>query len=88
MWGGELFIPKIPSYRILDVAEAIDSELKHEIIGIRPGEKLHETLINSDEIRYVWDFKDRYILFNPLKSESEIKKEVIDRMNKIEIDFC
>ena len=45
MWGGELFVPKIPSYKILDVAKAIAPHCKHEIVGIRPGEKLHEEMI-------------------------------------------
>ena len=41
-WGGEIFIPKIPSYNIIDLAKAIAPECKHKIIGIRPGEKIHE----------------------------------------------
>jgi len=49
MWGGELFVPKIPSYRILDVAQAIDPECEHKIIGIRPGEKLHEEMITKTD---------------------------------------
>ncbi|MFM7726834.1 MAG: UDP-N-acetylglucosamine 4,6-dehydratase (inverting), partial [Flavobacteriales bacterium] len=44
-WGGEIFVPKIPSYRITEVAEAIAPGCKHEIVGIRPGEKLHEEMI-------------------------------------------
>lgn len=47
--GGEIFVPKIPSYRILDVAKAIAPECKHDIIGIRPGEKLHEEMITSSD---------------------------------------
>jgi UDP-N-acetylglucosamine 4,6-dehydratase len=47
--GGEIFVPKIPSYRILDVAQAIAPEAKHEIVGIRPGEKLHEEMITSSD---------------------------------------
>ena len=46
-WGGEIFVPKIPSYRIMDVATAIAPGAKHEIIGIRPGEKLHEEMITE-----------------------------------------
>ena len=49
MWGGELFVPKIPSYRIMDVAQAIAPECKCKIIGIRPGEKLHEEMISTEE---------------------------------------
>ncbi len=47
--GGEIFVPKIPSYKILDVAEAVAPECKHEIIGIRPGEKLHEEMITTSD---------------------------------------
>jgi len=49
MWGGEVFVPKIPSYRITDVAEAISPESKLEIVGIRPGEKLHEEMITETD---------------------------------------
>ncbi|MNE61663.1 UDP-N-acetylglucosamine 4,6-dehydratase [compost metagenome] len=48
-WGGEVFVPKIPSYRIGDVADAIAPECKREIIGIRPGEKIHEEMITSSD---------------------------------------
>ena len=49
MWGGEIFVPKIPSYRILDVAKAIAPDASIEIVGIRPGEKLHEEMITVDD---------------------------------------
>ena len=45
MWGGEIFVPKIPSYKILDVARAIDSKAELIFTGIRPGEKIHEEMI-------------------------------------------
>jgi UDP-N-acetylglucosamine 4,6-dehydratase/5-epimerase len=48
-WGGEIFVPKIPSYRIIDVATAIAPECKQEEVGIRPGEKLHEEMITSSD---------------------------------------
>ncbi len=47
--GGEIFVPKIPSYRILDVAQAIAPNCRHEIVGIRPGEKIHEEMITSSD---------------------------------------
>jgi len=50
-----LYVPKIPSYRILDVAEAIGPECKKEIIGIRPGEKVHEEMITSSDSFYTYD---------------------------------
>lgn len=49
MWGGEIFVPKIPSYRIIDVAEAIAPGCKRQIVGIRPGEKLHEEMITETD---------------------------------------
>ena len=66
--GSEIFIPKLKSYEISILIEALTEllgETKQEIIGIRPGEKLHETLINHDEIRYTWKINDMYMLTNP-----------------------
>ncbi len=54
-WGGEIFVPKIPSYRIMDVAEAIGPNCEHKIIGIRPGEKVHEEMITPSDSFYTYD---------------------------------
>jgi len=54
-WGGELFVPKIPSYKIMDVAMAIGPACKHEVVGIRPGEKIHEEMITSSDSFYTYD---------------------------------
>ena len=62
MWGGELFVPKIPSYRILDVAEAIAPDAKREIIGIRPGEKLHEEMITQTDALNTVVFDDYFVI--------------------------
>ncbi len=62
MHGGEIFVPKLPSYRILDVAEAIVPEAKVEIVGIRPGEKLHEMMITADDARQTLEFDDHYVI--------------------------
>lgn len=62
MVGGELFVPKIPSMNILDLAKAIAPECKTEIIGIRPGEKLHETMITKDDARMTDEFRDYFII--------------------------
>ena len=62
MVGGELFVPKIPSMRLLDLAKVIGPECKIEIIGIRPGEKLHEVMIPSDEARNTVEFDDCYVI--------------------------
>jgi UDP-N-acetylglucosamine 4,6-dehydratase len=54
-WGGEIFIPKIPSYRITDVAKAVAPNCEQEVIGIRPGEKIHEEMITSSDSFYTYD---------------------------------
>ncbi len=54
-WGGELFVPKIPSYRITDVAEAIGPDCEKPVVGIRPGEKIHEEMITPSDSFYTYD---------------------------------
>lgn len=61
-WGGELFVPKIPSYRILDVAEAIAPSVEKRIIGIRPGEKVHEEMITSSDSFNTYDLGKYYAI--------------------------
>jgi UDP-N-acetylglucosamine 4,6-dehydratase len=61
-WGGEIFIPKIPSYKITDVAEAIAPECKLEVIGIRPGEKIHEEMITSSDSYNTYDLGKYYTI--------------------------
>ena len=62
MHGGEIFIPKIPSVCITDLAKAMAPDLPQKIIGIRPGEKLHEVLLTKDDARHSLEFDDRYII--------------------------
>ncbi len=61
-WGGEIFVPKIPSYRITDVAEAIAPDCELRVVGIRPGEKLHEEMITSSDSFYTWDLGRYYTI--------------------------
>ena len=61
-WGGELYVPKIPSYRIMDVAKAIGPECEHRIIGIRPGEKIHEEMITSSDSYNTYDLGKHYVI--------------------------
>ncbi len=61
-WGGELFVPKIPSYKITEVAEAIGPNCRQEIIGIRPGEKVHEEMITSSDAFTTYDLGDSYVI--------------------------
>lgn len=62
MHGGELFVPKIPSVKIIDLARAMAPNCKIEIVGIRPGEKLNEVMISEDDARNALEFKDYYIV--------------------------
>ncbi|MCK9285626.1 MAG: UDP-N-acetylglucosamine 4,6-dehydratase (inverting) [Rhodocyclaceae bacterium] len=62
MYGGELFVPKIPSVRITDLAAAMAPQLPHRIIGIRPGEKLHELMISRDDSLHTLEFSDHYVI--------------------------
>jgi UDP-N-acetylglucosamine 4,6-dehydratase len=61
-WGGEIFVPKIPSYNILDVAKAVDENCQINIIGIRPGEKLHEEMITSSDSFTTYDIGKYYVI--------------------------
>lgn len=63
-WGGEIFVPKIPSYKITDVATAIGPNCKQEIVGIRPGEKLHEEMITETDSLYTVEL-DKYYVITP-----------------------
>jgi len=73
----EVFIPKLRSYTLKDLKQAL-SELigfhGEEIMPIRSGEKMHETLINSDEIRYTWEYNNKYVIFNPQRKKEEIEQ--------------
>jgi UDP-N-acetylglucosamine 4,6-dehydratase len=62
MHGGELFVPKIPSMNIMDLARAVAPGCEHRIVGIRPGEKLHEMMISEDDSRHCLEFDDYYVL--------------------------
>jgi UDP-N-acetylglucosamine 4,6-dehydratase len=62
MEGGELFVPKIPSVRIMDLAEAMLPGGDHKVVGIRPGEKLHEVMISQDDARVTLELRDRYVI--------------------------
>lgn len=68
--GGELFVPRIPSMKILDLAKAIAPQCKLDVVGIRPGEKIHETLISEDEARNTIQFKECYIVQPNLKLQN------------------
>ncbi|MFQ5889666.1 MAG: UDP-N-acetylglucosamine 4,6-dehydratase (inverting) [Gemmatimonadota bacterium] len=62
MYGGEVFVPKIPSMRIIDLAEAVAPGCDVEYIGIRPGEKVHEALVSANEVRHTVELEDMYVI--------------------------
>ena len=78
-WGGEIFVPKIPSYRITDVAEAIGPECEKPVVGIRPGEKIHEEMITSSDSYYTYDL-GKYFTILPSTHKWNLK-EFIDHFN-------
>ena len=79
MWGGELFVPKIPSYRILDVAEAVAPECKQNIVGIRPGEKLHEEMITQSDAMNAIEYEDYYVIVPSIRIWS--KQKFVNKSN-------
>ena len=81
MKGGEIFVPKIPSMRIVDLAKAINPDAKFKIIGIRPGEKLHETLISIDESYNTIEFKNYYAI-QPSIDIAESEEYLINAWNE------
>ncbi|MFC5194202.1 UDP-N-acetylglucosamine 4,6-dehydratase (inverting) [Bizionia hallyeonensis] len=64
-WGGELFVPKIPSYKILDVANAIGPDCDKPVVGIRPGEKVHEEMITASDSFYTYDLGKYFTILPP-----------------------
>jgi UDP-N-acetylglucosamine 4,6-dehydratase len=65
-WGGEIFIPKIPSYRITDVATAVAPQCEQVVVGIRPGEKIHEEMITTSDAFYTYDLGEYYTILPPV----------------------
>lgn len=73
MVGGEIFVPRIPSMRITDLAKAVSPDAKLKVIGIRPGEKLHETLVMQEEARHTIDMGDYFIIV-PERFPTKVKR--------------
>ena len=71
--GAEIYIPKIPSFRIVDVAKAINKNCKFKVIGVRPGEKIHEEMITLNDAPNTLEHKDHYIILPPDQKKSYMK---------------
>lgn len=85
MIGGEVFVPKMPSYRILDLVKAVAPNANKKIIGIRPGEKLHEELITKNDAQNTLEFKKYFIIF---QSENDKIYNDVFLKNKNECNSC
>ena len=85
MNGGETFVPKIPSMKITDLAKVIAPNSKIKIVGIRPGEKLFETLISENEAPNTYEFNDMYII-KPVSLFREPKNKLISKGKKIQLE--
>jgi len=76
MHGGEIFVPRIPSVKVVDLATAMAPELPHEIIGIRPGEKLHEVMCPADDSHLTLEFDDHYVIKPAIRFSGNFEFEV------------
>ena len=84
--GSEIFVPKLSAYSINDIKQVLVEligDTGEQIIGFRAGEKMHEILINSDEINNTWEIDNKYIIFNPFQDENEIRK-IYPKIRKVE----
>lgn len=91
MWGGEIFVPKIPSYKITDVAKAIAPDCKFDIVGIRPGEKLHEEMITETDALRTIEFENYFVILPSvvLWDEEKFRKESNEKSGqKCKFGFC
>ena len=86
-WGGEIFVPKIPSYRILDVAEAIGPNCEKPVVGIRPGEKVHEEMITTSDSFYTYDLGKYYTIL-PATHNWKLNEFINEfKAKKVKADF-
>ena len=90
MVGGEIFIPKIPSIKIVDLAKAMDKKKINKIVGIRSGEKLHEKMISANESHLTLDYKNYYIISPSIKFEKKVnysKNNLGEKGKKVKENF-
>jgi FlaA1/EpsC-like NDP-sugar epimerase len=78
MEGGEIYVKKIPSMKVTDIARAVDSEAQHQIVGIRPGEKLHEQMISPEDAYYTYEYPEHFKILPAIHSWHEDFKRIKD----------
>ena len=83
MIGGELFVPKIPSIKILDLAKAIAPNVKIKIIGVRPGEKIHEDMITETDGLNAYEFGNYFVILYDFKFSSRENKDLTTQIKKL-----
>ncbi|MFA6446640.1 MAG: UDP-N-acetylglucosamine 4,6-dehydratase (inverting) [Patescibacteria group bacterium] len=88
MNGGEIFIPKIPSMRVKDLLTSLAPECELKIIGIRPGEKLHEVLITPEESHHAVELESTYVIYPEFSFDQQAKERVGGRMLESGFSFC
>ena len=72
MSGGEIFVKKIPSMKVIDIAKAVDPKAELDFIGIRPGEKLHEQMIGSEDSFNAFEFEDHFRIFPQIQTDGDL----------------
>ncbi len=87
MLGGEIYVKKIPSMKVVDIAKTIAPNAQHDIIGIRPGEKLHEQMIGSEDAPHTFEYDDYFKILPAINSWSQDPKRIGDG-KKVEPGFC
>ena len=94
MYGGEIFIPKMPSIKIIDIAKALNPKVKFVITGVRPGEKLHESLCAAESSHLTYQFKNSFLIIpsvilpvrcNFKKNIKKYKGKLVKRLSLIHI---
>lgn len=84
MEGGEIYVKKIPSMMVTDIARAVDFDARHEIVGIRPGEKLHEQMISPEDSYYTYEYPNHFKILPAIHSWHEDYKRIKDGKRVVE----
>lgn len=87
MIGGEIYVKKIPSMKVTEIARAVAPEARHEIVGIRPGEKLHEQMIGIEDAPFTYEYEEHFKILPAINKWCEDPKRVKDGI-KVAEDFC
>ena len=86
MIGGEIYVKKIPSMKVIDIANAVDSDAKQKIVGIRPGEKIHEEMISSGDAPYTYEYQSHFKILPSIHEWYKDKNRINDG-KKVDSDF-